>query len=148
MAYEETKQIIDIIGDAHTIVIMQADNPDGDSMGSALALEQVLADLGKEPHLYCGVIIPTYLRYLKGWDRVTNDLPPRFDAAIIVDTSADSLFEHLDTSRALLRNKPCIIIDHHDVKATIPFADVVCNQEAVATGEVIYELAEQAGWTL
>lgn len=148
MAYEETKEITDIIANSERIVIMQADNPDGDSMGSALALEHILADLGKEPSLYCGVVIPAYLRYLEGWDRIANDLPPRFDAAIIVDTSADSLFEHLGTSRALLRSKPCIVIDHHDVKATIPFADIICNKKAVATGEVIYELAKQVDWPL
>lgn len=148
MVYEEAKRIAEIIGDAQQIVIMQADNPDGDSIGSALALEHILGDLGKTPHLYCGVDIPSYLRYLEGWDRVQKDLPPRFDAAIIVDTSADSLFEHLGTSRALLRNKPCIIIDHHDVKPTIPFADVICNKKAVATGEVIYELSEQLEWPL
>jgi len=148
--YSEAQQIRDILDGAQRVVIMQADNPDGDSLGSALALEQILGDMGKEPLLYCGVDIPSYLTYLQGWDRVSNDLPIKFDAAIIVDTSADSLFETLEKSpqKALLRNKPCIIIDHHAVELTIPFATVSCNHEAVATGEVIYELAQQLDWPL
>lgn len=148
--YPEATTVAKILHEAQRIVILQADNPDGDSMGSALALEQILGDLGKDPTLYCGVEIPTYLRYLSGWDRIQKDLPEQFDASIIVDTSADSLLENLAASgqRGRLGTKPCIVIDHHAVELTIPFASVVCNKEAVATSEVIYELAKQLDWPL
>lgn len=136
--------------DAQRVVIIQADNPDGDSLGSALALEHILGDMGKEPILYCGVNIPQYLAYLEGWDRVERELPAKFDASIIVDTSADSLLESLGNfgNRQLLASKPCIVLDHHAVELSIPFATVVCNKPAVATGEVIYELAHQLNWPL
>ncbi|HZM64328.1 MAG TPA: DHH family phosphoesterase [Candidatus Saccharimonadales bacterium] len=148
--YPEASKIQEILGDATTIVILQADNPDGDSMGSALALEHILGDMGKQPLLYCGVDVPSYLRYLKGWDRITKELPHQFDASIIVDTSADSLFETLAASgeKGRLGTKPCIVLDHHAVEVSLPFASIVCNQEAVATGEVIYELAQQLQWPL
>lgn len=149
-AYPEASRIGAIIDGAQKIVILQADNPDGDSMGSALALEQILGDLGKDPVLYCGADIPSYLRYLPGWDRIVKDLPHQFDASIIVDTSADSLFENLAASgeKGRLGTKPCIVLDHHAVEVTIPFASVVCNKEAVATSEVIYELVQQLHWPL
>ena len=83
--YPEAERIKTLIDDAHNIVIIQADNPDGDSLGSALALEHILGDLGKEPYLYCGVHIPDYLHYLEGWDRVSSELPSQFDLSIIVD---------------------------------------------------------------
>jgi phosphoesterase RecJ-like protein len=135
---------------AHRVVIMQADNPDGDSLASALALEQILGDLGMEPLLYCGVDIPGYLRYLPGWDRVSKDLPGDFDLSIIVDTSAIDLFGNLDKSqqKGWVAAKPCIVIDHHAVENSIYFASVVCNRPAVATGEIIYELAKEHGWPL
>ena len=79
------------IQSANNIVIIQAENPDGDSLGSSLALEEVLSDLGKTVTLYCPVDIPKYLHYIRGWDRVQNDFPFQADAAIIVDTSADVL---------------------------------------------------------
>ncbi len=150
MTYPEAEEIANIIGDAQRIVILQADNPDGDSLGSALTLEQILGDIGKEPLLYCGVDIPTYLRYLRGWDRVSKDLPQQFDAAIIVDTSADSLFEQLNKTgqKGWLKTRPVIVLDHHAVENSITYAQVVCNQTAVATGEVIYELAQQLKWPL
>lgn len=148
--YTEAEQISQILGDAQRIVIIQADNPDGDSLGSALALEQILGDMGKEVFLYCGVTIPQYLTYLQGWDRVIQELPTPFDASIIVDTSAGSLLESLGNygNQQLLARKPCIVLDHHAVELSIPFATVVCNQSAVATGEVIYELAQQLQWPL
>jgi len=148
--YPEADTIREILDKATKIVIIQADNPDGDSLGSALALEHILGDMGKEPYLYCGVDIPSYLSYLPGWDRVSKELPHQFDASIIVDTSADSLLESLTKSqqRSTLASKPCIVLDHHDVKSTIPFATVVCNHPTVATSELIYELAKQAGWAL
>jgi phosphoesterase RecJ-like protein len=148
--YPEAAAIADIIKNAQRIVIVQADNPDGDSLGSALALEHILGDMGKEPLLYCGVDIPSYLSYLEGWDRVEHDLPIKFDASIIVDTSADSLFETLNRSaqKVLLGRKPCIVLDHHAVDLTIPNVTVNCNYPAVSTGEIIYELARQLEWPL
>lgn len=148
--YAEADQIKQLIADSRRIVIIQADNPDGDSLASALALEQILSDMGKEPYLYCGVNIPPYLTYLLGWDRVSIDMPKDFDLSIIVDTSASALLENLLTStgQQYLASKPCIVIDHHDVESSVPFATVVCNQPAVATGEVIYELAQNLGWPL
>lgn len=140
-----------IIDEATDVVIMQADNPDGDSLASALALESILGAIGKEPHLYCGVDIPTYLRHLPGWDRVTSDLPRKIDATIIVDTSAISLFENLSKSPdyARIKNAPGIVIDHHAAELSVPFATVnINNPSAVATGEVIYEIARALNWPL
>ena len=148
--YIEAEKIQTQIDSAERIVIIQADNPDGDSLGSALALEHILGEMGKQPFLYCGADIPSYLKYLPGWDRVSKELPPRFDLSIIVDTSAGSLLENLEkTGQGMwLKSKPCIVIDHHNVEATISFASVVCNHPAVATGEVVYELAQQLQWPL
>jgi phosphoesterase RecJ-like protein len=146
--YDDADKIAQIIGGAHRIVIMQADNPDGDSLGSALAMEQILGDMGKEPYLYCGVHVPDYLHHLPGWDRVSNELPAQFDATVIVDTSADSLFGVLNDSagRQQVGKKPCVVLDHHQVEPDIPYATVVLSPQAVATGEVLYELARQLEW--
>lgn len=143
----ELSQLLD---KANKIVIIQADNPDGDSLASSLALEQILGDMGKEPYMYCGTDIPTYLQYLHGWDRVSRDIPHQFDLSIIVDCSAESLLENLDKSgqRGWVASKPCVIIDHHDVEVTIPYATLVINKPAVATGELIYELVQENEWLL
>ena len=90
---EKIKQLVD---DAQKIVIIQADNPDADSLGSSLPLEHILGDLGKSVYLYCGVDIPGYLRYVDGWDRVLSELPSTFDLSIIVDASTYILFDQIE----------------------------------------------------
>jgi phosphoesterase RecJ-like protein len=145
---EQIKQFVEA---AQKVVIVQADNPDADSLASSLALEQILGDMGKEPVMYCGVDMPQYLRYLAGWDRVVHELPAQFDASIIVDTSALSLLETLQKTNQLswLRSKPCLVLDHHETESSIDFATIsYAPEEAVATGEVIYELAITLDWPL
>ncbi len=151
-SYKEADKIKDLVGGAQSIVIIQADNPDGDSLASALALEQIIGDQGKATHLYCGVDIPDYLKHLPGWDRVGKDVPSQFDLSIIVDTSANILLEKLNDShyRNWVASKPVLVLDHHsDVECDIPYATLVINDNnAVATGEVIYQLAKQLGWPI
>ncbi|HVV67232.1 MAG TPA: DHH family phosphoesterase [Candidatus Saccharimonadales bacterium] len=152
MQYPEAQQISDIVAAAPKIVIIQADNPDGDSLGSALALEHILGEMGKEPYLYCAVDMPTYLRYMQGWDRVQRELPKQFDASIIVDASTMTLFERLEQSgeKAWLAAKPCVVLDHHEtVDNLIPFATITINDSKRASaGELIYYLAKQLKWPL
>jgi phosphoesterase RecJ-like protein len=148
--YDQAEQIKSLIEAAHKIVIVQADNPDADSLGSALALEHILGDLGKEPYLYCAVDTPGYLRYMAGWDRIQSELPAQFDASIIVDASTMTLLEKLSASgqQGWLANKPCIVLDHHEtVENPVPFATVTINDHTRASaGELIYMLAKQLGW--
>jgi phosphoesterase RecJ-like protein len=150
--YPETTQIKEYIEAAKHIVIVQADNPDADSLGSALALEQILGDLGKEPTLYSAVDMPTYLRYMSGWDRVQKDLPNKFDLSIIVDASTMTLFERLKDSvqASWLATKPCIVFDHHKVvEQPIPFATLTINDSSRASaGELIYLLTKELEWPL
>jgi phosphoesterase RecJ-like protein len=137
---------------ANTVLIIQADNPDGDSLASALALEDILGEMGKTPHLYCGVDMPDYLKFLPGWDRVGKEIPSSFDLSIIVDTSAHSLLEQLEglQERTWVASKPVIVLDHHaNVECDIPYATIVCNAKGfVATGELIYDIAKELDWPL
>lgn len=138
-----------LIESAQKIVIIQAENPDGDSLGSSLALEEVLSDLGKEVTLYCPVEIPKYMRYITGWDRVTSDFNVHTDLAIIVDTAADVLITKvLETPgvRHFLETHPVLVIDHHATASNLSFDHTMLSTDAVASSEVIYQLTQEAGW--
>lgn len=139
-----------LVADAQRVVVVQADNPDADSLGSALALEHILGDLGKDIVLYCGIDIPTYLRYLEGWDRVVRDLPSNFDASIIVDADTHTLLGQLEQSGQFgwLKSKPCIVLDHHpSTDKSLDFATAkVLDAQASSTGEIIYTLAKTMDW--
>lgn len=146
--FESAKKLID---GAQKIIVIQAENPDGDSLGSAVALEEILSDLRKDVVLYCPVDIPKYLRYIKGWDRVVNDFDTSANLAIIVDTAADVLLSKvLETPgvRHFLETRPVLVIDHHSTDGNLTFDHTILEADAVATGQVIYELATNAGWTI
>lgn len=143
--------LLPAITEAKTILVIQAENPDGDSLGSALALEEILGDLGKEVLLYCPVDIPKYLRYAKGWDRVTQDWPKSFDVAIIVDTASETLLERalIPEQRAKLEQVPVIVLDHHETTGTLQFAIIpITDKTCVATGELIHKVATELKWSI
>ena len=146
---EKIKELVD---SAQKIVIVQADNPDADSLGSALALEHILGDMGKDVYLYCGVDVPTYLRYLSGWDRVLNELPSNFDLSIIVDASTYTLFGQLEKRGqwGILKSKPSIVLDHHGtVDNSLDFAAAsIIDDTAASTGELIFDLARRLNWSV
>lgn len=152
MTYTEATTLHEIIASAERIVILQADNPDADSLGSALALEAILIDMGKTVSLYCNVDMPTYLRYLSGWGRVQKELPAHFDASIIVDASTTTLFDSFQDSHtaAIMASKPCVVLDHHAVTDhPILFATLTINDgERASTGELIYILGRDLSWPL
>ncbi len=147
---ESTAKISELVASAQKIVVVQADNPDADSLGSALALEHILGDLGKDVYLYCGVDAPGYLRYLSGWDRVLNDMPSTFDLSVIVDASTYTLFDKLTATGQLgwLKSKPSIVLDHHaTVENLLDFANVmICDTNVASAGELIFKVSSALGW--
>lgn len=152
MTYPETEQVQQLIAGAERILIIQADNPDADSLGSALALESILGALGKSTYMYCSVDMPTYLRYMAGWDRVSKDIPSNFDLSIIVDASTMTLLDAFrdPNTRGVLASKPCLILDHHEITDNpIPFATATINDGSRAsTGELIYIIGKALGWPM
>ena len=155
-----------LIADAEKILIIQAENPDGDSVGSALALEEIFGEMQigeknsdnensakKQIALHCPVQIPTYLRHIDGWDRIVTDFPTDADLAIIVDTSSKILLSKTLANPAAknwLTNNPVIVLDHHvSVTPDLPFdAQYIISDTAVATGELIFDLAKEENWKI
>jgi phosphoesterase RecJ-like protein len=144
------EKIAEIITGAQRVLVIQADNPDADSLGSALALEHILSDMGKDVALYCGVHIPDYLHYLPGWDRVLSDVPSNFDLSIIVDASTYILLEKLEASGHFgwVKSRPCIVLDHHvSVEKPLDFTEyMLVRPDVASTGELIFTLASANSW--
>lgn len=145
--------VLETLNAAQKIVIIQAENPDGDSLGSSLALEELLSEAGKDVKLYCAIDIPKYMHYIQGWDRVEKDWPTDREVAIIVDTFAEALIQQALAQpgvRHFLESHPVIVIDHHqDEVGDLPFDTIAVNDPtAVATSEILYRLAKEAGWNI
>ena len=126
------------------ICIIQAENPDGDSLGSAISLDYLLE--GKEVSLYCPVDIPKYLRYFADWSRITNEFDYKADGYIIVDTAAEVLLSKLldDTAiRNRLYAAPVLVIDHHETEDDINFPHESIIKTYPACAELIYRIAKE-----
>lgn len=136
-----------------TVLILQPENPDGDSVASALALEEILGDQGKEVIIYSYVHIPDYLRYIQGADRIIEDFPNAFDATIIVDTVTASLLENTlkGSKLSAISKKPVLVLDHHPTENNLPL-DITefyaGYGDCVATGEIVFHLAKKNSWKI
>lgn len=126
------------------LCIIQAENPDGDSLGSALALEALLKD--KQISQFCPVNIPKYLRYYKDWSKITSDIDYQADGYIIVDTAAEILLSKLLddlTIKNLLYTKPVFVIDHHETPDDLDFPHQSIIEHLPSCTNVIYNIAKQ-----
>ncbi len=142
---------IQLISDAKKIIVIQAENPDGDSLASSIALEEILGDLGKDVVMYCPVEIPKYMRYIQGWDRVVSSFDTSADLAIIVDTAADVLITKVLEARGVrhyLESHPVLVLDHHTTASNLSFEHTMLTADVVATGQLIYDLAAAASWKI
>lgn len=140
------KKFLDLIQSGERICVIQAENPDGDSLGSALALSEILQD--KEVTLYCPVEIPKYLRYLENWSLVGQDFDYRADAYIIVDTAAEVLLSKVlddPAARKALHDKPVLVIDHHETEDDLSFAHEAIIEVAPACCDVIFRMVRELG---
>lgn len=129
--------------------MIQAENPDGDSLGSALALSYLLTDY--EVSLFCPVDIPKYLRYFNGHGLVTNEFDLEADGYIIVDTAAGVLLSKLLDVAAIknrLFNAPILVIDHHETPDDLPFEHVAIIEQLPACCEVIFKIAKAGGFKI
>lgn len=125
------------------LCIIQAENPDGDSLGSAIALDYILKDT--ENSLYCPVDIPKYLRYFSDWSRVEIEFDYKADGYIIVDTASSILLSKLldDTAiRNCLYSKPVLVLDHHESEDDLDFPHTAIISPLPACADLIYKVAK------
>ncbi len=115
--------------------------PDGDAIGSALACCQILRSLGKQADVVLHDGVPRIYRTLPFADQVlqANRVDGNYEAAIILE--CDSVHR---TRLEGLEDRFLISIDHH--VSGRPFAHVNwIDPQAVATGEMVFRLAREAG---
>ncbi len=129
------------LNDAQRVIILSHERPDGDAVGSLLALTLSLERAGKNatPVLFEGV--PSRFRFLPGADKVTSDIPSGGDLLILVD-AAD--LQRTGFPIETLPRQPDINIDHHPTNTDFAILNIV-NHKASATTEILYDIIPQLG---
>ena len=139
---EMYNKFTEFLRDKKSICVIQAENPDGDSLGSSIALDYLLKDY--DVTMYCPIEIPKYLHYFDDWSRVETDFDFKADGYIIVDTAAEILLSKLleDTAiRNRLYSAPVLVIDHHETPDDLNFPHESIIEVRPAVAELIFEIA-------
>ncbi len=126
---------------AQQVIILSHERPDGDAIGSLLALTLSLERAGKNvtPILMEGV--PSRFRFLPGADKVTSKIPSDGDLLILVD-AAD--IQRTGFPVDDLPRQPDINIDHHPTNTDYAVINIV-NHKASATTEILFDVIPQLG---
>ena len=132
-------QIVQHIKDARHILIVSHAEPDGDSVGSLLALGLALTKIGKSITLLNPSPIPAVYRFLPGADRIVQQIikAEKFDLVIVLDCGD---IDRVGDAAVDVSKIPMLInIDHHVSNTGFGQAQFV-DTTACATAEIIYRL--------
>ena len=123
---------------AESIAVCSHINPDGDTIGSALAMRLILKGMGKRVRVFCRDKVPDNLAFLPGAEEICapDGIRERFDLLLSVDASDPN---RLDTCYTVLKElcAHTAQIDHHSTNPL--FMEVNSVDEAAATCVMIAE---------
>lgn len=134
-------QVLSQIEQRDRFVLTSHARPDGDAVGSSLGFSQILRSMGKQAEVVLRDGVPRIYHSLPYADKVVKAerVNGNYQAAIILE--CDSIQR---TRLQGLEDRFLINIDHH--ASARPFAHVNwIDPKAVATAEMIYRLAREAG---
>ena len=146
---DSVADILALIAPARRVALSAHTYPDGDAVGSCLAMAELLRAAGKD----ATVVLPRKdvgpVRVLDRFDRVVD--PDAFDFSALPD-----LFVCLDCAdpsricderiRGWVGKTPTLNIDHHGKELFGTRNYVV--KDASSTGELVYDIAHAVGWDI
>jgi bifunctional oligoribonuclease and PAP phosphatase NrnA len=124
---------------AKTVVTVSHRRPDGDTIGSSLALAAALEAVGKTVHCFCVDAPPDSLSFLANVGRFTSDSSVfnGADAVVVLD-SGDLRFVAIEPILAGLPKRPLLLdIDHHVINDNFGDVNAVVTT-AASTTEVVF----------
>lgn len=134
----EFKRLEDLIARSGTFFLAGHLNPDGDTIGSMLAIASVLKRLGKKVRLFSQDPVPENLCFLPHASSIRSTLPSgKFDAAILLECSTPERGGNLEP--VLKRAGTVVNIDHH--KTSEFYGDInIVETHSSSTAEIVYRL--------
>lgn len=140
-----SSKLSDIILEAQSILLTTHREPDGDGLGSQLALYYALKKINKKVKIVNVDSAPAKYNFLnhKSLIEVFNGVLEPVDLAIVMDTNdrrlISPLYEHLEKNSTQI-----VFLDHHPVlqKGPAPSPNSIINTKAASTGEITYDLIE------
>lgn len=134
--------ILSVLKKEKVFLIATHINPDGDAIGSALALSSALASRGNTVHVYNKDHVPAFYRFMPGYERFKTGLKQCLSEEPVL-----VLLDCNSPERAALEGysfRRSVVIDHHETERD--FGDIRwVVPSAAATGLMIYHLLKAIG---
>ena len=149
---EELGQLRQLIGESQSIVITCHQSPDGDALGSSLALAAYLWSIGKETTIIVPDQFPDFLLWLPNTEKIVRydkhrekcDLLLKIaDLVFCLDFNTPSRVDEMQASLIGTSAKR-ILIDHH-LNPDVDTVLTVSHPEACSTSELVFRIVWQLG---
>lgn len=128
-----------ILQEANSLILASHVSPDGDTLGSTLALAEALTQLGKKVKIMVDDKIAATYNFLPGiadYQIPAENVKYQADLLVVVDASS---FDRIGTLSTCVEAAHLLNIDHHI--SNTKYAEYLwLDAKAAATGEMIYAL--------
>ncbi len=132
--------VVSALKSANSIALFTHVNPDGDTLGSALALSHALNSIGKTSRVFSNNGVPDICEFLPGSQSVGSELPEeKYDLYMVIDTGDAKRIGKFGV--LFTEDTNAGVIDHHDTEGGIVGA-IYRDASASATGELVMEVIE------
>ncbi len=141
---EVCDKIIDVLKSNQTFFLASHAHPDGDGIGSTLALGLVLKKMGKDVVMYNQDGVPSVVDFFVGADQLVTEVSDdaSFDVSIMLDCGQpERAGKHFPSKE---RRGQLLCIDHHVTggeEADVAYLD----DTASSTGELVYNIFRRMG---
>jgi len=140
-------EVIEVIHSCSTFLITSHERPDGDAVGSELAIYHMLRGMGKDVVVYNQDKTPAVYEFLPGSKNIIHELDSvnGFDAVFVLDCSD---IERVGNEKNKIGSiKKIVNIDHHASIGT--FSEILLvDSTASSTGEIIHRLLKHMRVTI
>jgi len=131
------RRAAELILAAENICVACHENPDGDAIGSMVALGEGLTQLSKVVYLFSPDGVPAHLSFLTEKVEITSSPPPpKVALLIIVDAESQQRLGKVKE----LAGERTLIIDHHPSSHRGSSETRLVDRRASATAEIVYKL--------
>ncbi len=144
--------ILEQIKENDNFIITSHEGPDGDNIGSVLALYYLIKSFDKKVKIILADKVPDYLSFLPNSDKILElgelarderEKLADYDMMMVVDSSN---LDRIGEVKSIISNQTLINIDHHIDNSK--FGDYNLVESAAATGEIIYKLFKKTSLEL
>mgnify|MGYP001817621346 CR=1 FL=1 len=139
----------DALRNADSVVAIGHIGPDGDALGSMLALAAAARGAGKAAYATFGepFVVGKQFGFLDTSDLVSpKDVPEAIDVVVVVDTGVPS---RLGSALPIAERAATLIVVDHHLSQEEDFGDIkVIDVTAGAAAQIVYLLIKETGWSV